>query len=322
MKRQATKTPRPLDAPLVDLHELKLRSPMTAPGIFLAHREHHGVPVLNAHEYKNDKPGWAKIKPEQQGVIVHVLQRMRSGFEMGVQAIPVVEKSSDAERRGLSEHYAALLADTKFIVDACGSYILEVAGKREDEGALTPAFRQIFQARLPELIGEVANSSPNRRDRIRAQARLRTVHHIVGQGLGAITGVWGINAGLHQLANPAHPDSEPVHLEELKKLIGLVTLIERRSLMLGLYEMGELARQAYVLTVLSVAREFRSIKPVLDTMRDDTFRRWGEQFPFDIDKDELAWLAKKRVIGWMAQNILGQPSCITRRRIRTLADIL
>jgi hypothetical protein len=133
-----------------------------------------------------------------------------------------------------------------------------------------------------------------------------------------------MNAALFQLSNPEDESGQrkPAKLKGLIQLVGEITKIQRRNIAFGLFELGELAREAYFPTVLSVIRQLRETKPILDKMREETFGRWGDEFPFDINQRQLAALGQKRVIGWLARDVIGQPYWMSRTRLRSLSDII
>jgi hypothetical protein len=256
---------------------------------------------------------------------IHVLTRFVFGMEVAQKALPELEKCSPVKSSEFCGHYSALAADTKFIVEACRQYRKDVGGVDDDPAALTPSYCRIFKEIFPELIDRLtASKNSSRREQIRAESRLRTVYHIIGEGLGAITGIWGMNAALFQLSNPEDESGqrESAKLKGLIQLVGEITKIQRRNIAFGLFELGELAREAYFPTVLSVIRQLRETKPILDKMREETFGRWGDEFPFDINQRQLAALGQKRVIGWLAREVIGQPYWMSRTRLRSLSDLI
>lgn len=243
-------------------------------------------------------------------------------MEVALQALPVLQEMGQLAGRSYPEHYNAIKADTEFIADRCKQYRLDVAKLEDDPGALTDGYLQIFENVFPSRIDALRMSkSSDRREQIRAEAKLRTVYHVIGEGLGAITGVWGLNAALRQLQN-TNNQSDAIYLPGLTKLIGEITLIQRRHICFGLHEMGELARESYFPAVLAMFREFRQVQPLLDKMRDESFHRWGEQFPFAIRKDELASLGRKRVISWICNYVLLRPAWRDTQRLQSLAEVL
>jgi hypothetical protein len=237
--------------------------------------------------------------------------------------LPLLEKASKQGGGQYAEHYAAIQEDTKYIVDICLRYRNEVAGVDEDPKAFTEGYNKIFREVLPNKVSALKESlSGNRREQIRAEAKLRTVYHIIGEGLGAITGIWGMNAAMRELQTPSSSQSQGIELPGLMKLVADMTIIERRHIAFGLNELGRLSQEAYFPTVLSVLKEFKTDKPILEQMRNETFNRWGVEFPFAIDREQLAGLGKQRVLGWIGKHILTRPGVVPRKRLSSLEDIV
>jgi hypothetical protein len=310
------------EAPLRDLNELFLTRPTPVPEIFLAHRQKHGAPHRDPTTWAHDKNVWRHMGADQRGVFVHVLTRFAYGMQVALQALPILQEMGRIAGRSHAEQYASIRADTEFIAETCMKYRLDVAGVEEDREALTAGYRHIFDDVFPSRINALEKSTlSDRREQIQCEARLRTVYHVIGEGLGAITGVWGLNAALRELQR-TNAQAGGINLPGLTKLIGDITLIQRRHIAFGLNEMGELARESYFTAVLAMVREFRQVQPQLDKMRDETFHRWGETFPFAIDKDVLASLGRKRVIGWICNYVLSRPAWRSPQRLQSLAEVL
>ena len=323
---QISKQKTPLNAPFLPLRELVLPAKIAVPDLFLRHRRHHGSPVLDTSNWQVDREAWSRLPPDQAGVFVHVLTRLAAGMEVAVGALPLLSRAAAAGQRVYREHYAAIMADTRYIIEACRRYRTEVAQKDNDPVALggkfEVIFKQVFPARITALEQALTNGA-SRREQIRAEARLRTVYHVIGEGLGAISAIWGTSAALHELKAPAENSRASMELPGLAILLRDFTLIERRHIAFGLFELGELARKKYLSTVLPLLREFKDTKPVLEQMRAETFGRWGPEFPFTtIDREQLAALAKQRVVGWLRGHVLIRPFIAKRKRLASLGEIV
>lgn len=315
----------PYDRPLRELHELNLPARLSVPEIFLRHREHHGVPVLgdSPSRWGNDVTGWQRMPSRQRQVFVHVLTRFAFGIDAGLAALPLFEAAAKAAGRDHSLHYAAIRADSIYMRDACVAYRSKVGCVDGDRGALTTSYCRLFQEILPAKIQKMESAAAlSRRQQIRAEAELRTVYHVVGEGLGAMSGIWGMNAALRKLEGGTAVTGKTIEMPGLCALLANFTLIERRNIAFGLSEMAELVREQYFTASLATAREFLSAAPVLKRMRNETFERWGKQFPFDIDKGRLASMARNRVLGWLGEQVLVRHAPIDRVRLQTLADIV
>ncbi|MCB0339153.1 MAG: hypothetical protein KDD53_06095 [Bdellovibrionales bacterium] len=239
-----------LDTPFLDLQELALPASVSIRDIFLSHRALHGEPSLDRSNWETDRSNWLRLTPQQQEVFVHVLTRFSFGMRVALDLISTLENAAQIGGREAPVHYAAVRADTGFVAEACESYRLEVGGRDGDPGALTEGFRKVFETIFPARKGDLekALKTATRREQIRSEAALRTDYHVIGEGLGAITGIWGMNAAMRELKNASGGESV---LPGLASLVGAVTLVERRNIAFGLSEMGELAREAYFPTVIS-----------------------------------------------------------------------
>jgi hypothetical protein len=315
---------QPAHQPVLPLSELQVPSMRPIPVLVAKHREHHGTPSLQGRNLGRDSGTFRSLPKAQQEVFVHVLTRFAYGMERALSALSLLEAAAKRGGRQNPAQYAAIAADTRFVIDACTLYRSQVADRTSDPRALTPNYRRIFDQEFPHRITALSEAldGTDRRKQIKAEAQLRTIYHVIGEGIGALTGIWGMNSALREIGIPQNGLSKPFELPELSRLLSEFTLIERRQIAFGLSELGALARESYFATSLAVLHDFKNLRPILEKMRGETFARWGAQFPFDIDKEVLAQAAKKRVIHWLVDYVLARPGIRSQKELSTLGDLL
>ncbi len=300
------------------LVELVLPQATSIPQLVLEHRSHHGAPMVNTIDFTDDKPVWRLLSPNRQEVFVHVLTRFAYGMKSALSVVGVLRRASEKHGGDFVSNYDQVHADTRYVFSECERYRLEVAASRADPKALTPNFVRIFDDTFPNLTLNLYRAfNKSRAEQIAAEVQLRTVYHIIGEGLGAITGIWGLQKALAELKE----ESGDLSLPGLSKLVDSFTLVLRRHIAFGMSEMGELAAENYWLTVKTLLRQFRILKPVLERMRGETFERWPE-FPFAIDQKELADRGRRRVLSWVRQFVILRPGFVRRKRLRDLSRII
>ncbi len=291
-----------LTAPLLNLRELSFTGP-SVPEACIMHREHHGAPKINPELFLGDLAVWpnlTSVSPGQAAVLVHVLTRFKHGLTAAKPALHHLIESTQLAGRCNWGVYLSAAGDTQFMIDTCENYLRDVANTPVDQGAITPNFNRLFNDVFPARISmlEQALKADDRTAQIIAEAKLRTVYHIIGEGLGAITGIWGLNAACREIK-----DTHGIELNGLAALTGQITLIMRRNIAFGLSEMVALARESYWNTVPTALKELGSIRPILDGMRSETFNRNYdslEMFPFHtIREDRISKLGARRVLSWL-----------------------
>lgn len=288
-----------------DLEELVLPEAINIPDLYRKHYIHHSFKGLAENLFEIDKTNISKLSQEQREVFTHVLTRFVFGYQCALTIIPVLEEFSVENISGTEKGdiYQEISRDTQKLISYCQQYLSRVCDLEIDEKALTSNYLEIFKNRLPFLRDSLLESKDlSRKEQVRAEIKLRTVYHLIGEGLGSISGIWGLREAIKQI------DSKEEHetLPAMNNLLSLATLIQRRNLVFGLSEINELVKERFFISSLTLLRELKRTKPILEKMRDETFTRWGEEFPFEIDQDQLATAARKRVYSWLSKVLLSR----------------
>jgi hypothetical protein len=316
---------RPL---ITDLDRLSLPSPLSVPEVVVKHREENPVLDLGALSFSRDASQWNRIDLSQREALVHVISRFARGMEVAKDAIPMLSLAARRAGRKNAAIYSNIQNDMDCIGRECRRYLREVAltWELDSQAVKSSNFVAIFDTKLRSHIEKLkslleADDNPQlAKSRIMAESKLRVDLHLIAEGLGGITGVWGLNAAIRELRG--NSNNEGVELPDLAALIGSITLVLRRNIAFGLSEWRELAKGSWWATMRSAVAEFREVKPSLNGMRKETFTRW-EKFPFEsINEDILAEVGRRRVFNWVGNYLLLAGVFRGEIKVANLEDIL
>lgn len=305
---------KPLSLPRREI-ENTLRTEI--PALVSQHRRVHDNPTYDRSTWKLDKENWSHLSKDQQELIGHVLTRFCVGMNCAAQILPTLEAASKKNTTSdlFQLIYKDMASDISFIISGCEAYLETVAGKELDPKAQTENFNKFFHQTLQDA-QKAVDANQTGVGQLKAEVTLRTMYHVLGEGIGALSGIWGMNKALRELNQ-----KESTKLPGLEKLLCQFTLIERRNIAFGLHEMGLQAKENYFLTLTTALKTVKEHRPTLEAMRNETFSRW-EKFPFDIDQKFLANIAKKRVMGWVRLFIGSKPRFVARAKLKNLEKIL
>jgi hypothetical protein len=310
------------------LDRLSLTTPLPVPEVVSLHRISNPVPAIGELSFNRDFACWNKIDRVKREVLVHVISRFSRGMELAKAAIPTLERAASKAGRKNGEIYRSIENDMDYLGRECRRYLCQVANTwtLDPKAVNSPNFERIFNYRLSNQIDNLQrlialdDNQQVAKERIQAETKLRLTLHIIAEGLGGITGVWGLNAALRELKGNSKDTG--VDLRDLADLMGVITLVLRRNIAFGLSEWRELATKSWWSTMRPAIGEFREVKPILDAMREETFSRW-EEFPFQsIDKALLAAAGRKRVLSWIGDNLLTAGVLRWERKVASLEEIL
>jgi len=307
---------------------LTLPARITIPEMFRRHREHHGVLCAIVIDVSKETQNFKSLTVPQQEVLIHVLSRLLYASTIINRRLPefhsTIARQKQSTIEGAEGDIRSMVAfDTRAIGSLCANYLNDVCKTPAPPAvALTPNFLKLFDRILaPQFDAYLAATKSNTANPIAAEVRLRTIYHVIAEGLGAVSAIKGMGAALQQLdsRHEQGKDQSGRYLPGLYETFQRIAFIERRNVAYGLFCLNRLGTGAnYFSTTRELLSTVKEVRPVLEAMRGETFGRWSP-FPFDIDRQSLQDQTAKHVQGWIKKLIIPWAGF---KNVESLSDII
>ncbi|MEM6455371.1 MAG: R2-like ligand-binding oxidase [Acidobacteriota bacterium] len=230
-----------------------------------------GVWNPSAIDFTRDAADWAKLRPLEQTVILHLTSLFQGGEEsVTLDLLPLIGAIADEGRLEEEMFLTAFLWEEAKHVEVFRRFLDDVAHCRDDLSTFHgPNYRAIFHEALPQALGALRDDpSPV------AQARASVTYNMIVEGVLAETGYHGY----HQML------TENDLMPGMCEAVGNLKRDESRHMAYGVYLLSRLVAEHGDPVWEAIEDQMTRLLPHALGVIEEIFEPY-EAMPFDLDRE-------------------------------------